>query len=146
MERSLRTGDLVRTPDGGHGRIRGISKPRGGNEMLAYLARGSGNVEAFPLTMLERSTRDGEKTEVAVRTVRLQSPGLDSIADHLVRWHGVPIEQAQGMTLGGAFDHHASLHEKAGESGYRLGHQHDLSAAEAEILEQGAQAALRRSR
>ena len=146
MERSLRSGDLVRTPDGGHGRIRGISKPRGGNEMLAHLVRENGNVEALPLTMLERSTRDSEKTEVAGRTVRLPSPDLDSIAEHLVRWHGVPIEQVQGVTLGNAFDHHASLHEKAKESGYRLGHRHDLSAAEVEILEQGAQAALRRSR
>lgn len=143
MEKSLKSGDLVLTPNGGHGRIRGISKPRGGNEMLAYLVREGGNVEALPLAMLERSTRGGEMAEVSGRTVRLPSPDLDSIADHLVRWHGVTVERVQYMTLGAAFDHHASLHEKAEESGDRLGHRHDLSAAEAQILEQGAEAALR---
>lgn len=145
MERSLRAGDLVRTHDGEVGRIREIGE-RWGADALVSLTMMGGDLAALPYQLLAPVKEEDESTVVNTAITRLPRLELGEIAEHLVRWHGVPIERAQGMTLGRAFDHHASLHEVAEASGQRLGHVHNLTAAEHRILEQGAQAALRRSR
>lgn len=145
MERSLRAGDLVRTHDGEVGRIREIGERRYGDS-LASLTMMGGDLAFLPCQLLAPVKEEDASTVVNTAITRLPRLELVEIAEHLVRWHGVPIEQAREMTLGRAFDYHASLHEAAEDAGQRLGHVHNLTAAEAEILEQGAQAALRRSR
>lgn len=146
MERSLRAGDLVRTHSGECGRIREVSRAWGGGDAMATLTMMGGDLAALPTMLLAPVEEENTSTVVNTAITRLPRLELGEIAEHLVRWHGVPIERVQGMTLGRAFDHHASLHEVAEAAGQRLGHVHNLTAAEAEILEQGAHAALRRSR
>lgn len=145
MERSLRAGDLVRTHGGEYGRIREIGERRYGDSLVSLTMMG-GDLAVLPYQLLAPVKEEDESTVVNTAITRLPRLELTEIAGHLVRWHGWPIERVQGMTLGRAFDNHASLHEVAEDMGQRLGHVHNLTVAEAEILEQGAQAALRRSR
>lgn len=138
-----KVGTLVRAPRGQVGRIEAVQQSGVGS--LARLTLTGAGRAYLPLDLLAPVDGAHRRADVSPAVVRLRAPDLEELGDHLVRWHGVPIERAESMTLSQAFDAHVTLHETAQDSGYRLGHVHNLTQGEAEILEQGASAALRRS-
>lgn len=79
----------------------------------------------------------------SIPITRLPEPWEGSIAEHLVRWHGMYVEEAEEMETEAAMALHERLHREEMQTGKRLGHVHSLSPYEEQILREGADSALR---
>lgn len=86
----------------------------------------------------------GTSMQPPITITRLPKMGRAEMAEHLVRWHGMYVEQVRDVDAAQLAEMHLDKHRKAAADGGTLGHRHDLDQAEAKLLEQGAAAALRR--
>lgn len=79
----------------------------------------------------------------SIPVIRLPEAWEGSILEHLVRWHGMYVEEAEELEVEYAMTLHERLHREEMKTGKRLGHVHSLTPHEEHILREGAESVLR---